>query len=467
MKWATQILTWASTLIIARILTPADFGLMGMAQLYLGFVQMVSEFGLGASIIHDHALRREQIAQLGGVSILMGLGIWGLSWIAAVPVSWVFGEPGVRPIIGILGVTFVTMGFRVVPRSLMVRDFQFKRVAAVDVCEAIVTTIVTLTLAFLGYRYWSLVWGAIAGSLAGTLLALFWRAHVLRWPSDLRTISHTVKFGGHIVVSRISWYLYSNADFAVVGRSLGKAVLGAYTFGWSLASIPVNRISAMVGQVTPSVFSKVKHDKAALRRYLLRLSEGLAFLTFPLAVGIALVAEDFVLAALGEKWRGAIVPLRLLALSAAVRSISTLFPQLLNYTGRSREQMRFALLALAVLPPAFWIGAHWFGTLGVGVAWLVGYTLVILPGLFVALDITGMALGEYLGALWPATLGSIVMAAAILLERAFLPQPQIRLVRLGFEAALGAAVYAGFMLSTYRPRIMKTVNLVREMRGRA
>src|SRR2546425_8629430 len=107
-------------------------------------------------------------------------------------------------------------------------------------------------------------------------------------------------FSRHIIVGRLAWYVYSNADFLVAGRILGKVALGLYEVGWNLANVPIEKITSLVGQVTPAVFSAVQRDHAALRRYLLRVTEGLALITFPASLGLALVAPDFVLLTLGR-----------------------------------------------------------------------------------------------------------------------------------------------------------------------
>src|SRR5207247_5114558 len=215
--------------------------------------------------------------------------------------------------------------------------------------------------------------------------------------------AEAVNFGWHVVAARIAWYFYSNADFAVVGRVLGSAALGAYTVGWTIASIPVDRVSALVGSVTPGVFSAVQYDRLALQRYLRNLTQGLAFVTFPAALGIALIADEFVLLALGERWRPAILPLRLLALSAALRSVSTLLPQIAVSTGHAKRNMQLTMLATLILPILFYVGTRW-GTAGVAAAWVFGHPLFVLPLFLVyALRLTGMSLRAYVRALGRAT----------------------------------------------------------------
>ena len=178
----------------------------------------------------------------------------------------------------------------------------------------------------------ALVFGSLVGRISGAILAIVTRPHRIAIPWKLRSISESVLVGWHVVVGRLSWYTYQNADFAIVGRVLGKAALGAYTIGWEIATLPVERVSALVGQVTPGVFSTVQADRPALRRYYLAVIEGLAFITFPGAVGIALTAPLLVPVLLGDRWGGAILPLQLLAFYAGLRSIDTVTPQVLIYT---------------------------------------------------------------------------------------------------------------------------------------
>src|SRR6059036_3011709 len=134
----------------------------------------------------------------------------------------------------------------------------------------------------------------------------------------------------------------------MAGRILGKAALGLYNVGWTLASVPVDKVATLVGQVTPAFFSAVQTDRAAIRRYLLGITEGIALITFPISLGLALVARDFVLAVLGAKWEPAIAPLRLLA-------------------------------AAVVMPISFYVGGQRWGTVGLAIAWVLVDPLLAIP----------------------------------------------------------------------------------------
>lgn len=455
LKWFTQVLSWLSTIIIARILAPNDYGLMGMATVYIGLVQLVNEAGLGAAIVQRRHLTREQIARLGGLSILLGVAFAALSVSLSGLVAGFFDQPDVRWLVIALSTTFVTTAFQVLPRSLMQRDLRYPRLAAIEGVEAIAVTIGTLAFAFAGFGYWALALGNIGGRLLSTVVAVAWYPHPVAWPRQLKTLAGEIAFGSHIVLSRIAWYVYNNADTVVVGRVLGQAALGAYSMAWTMASVPVDRVSALVARVTPGIFATVQRELDVLRRYLLLLTEGIALVTFPLAAGLALVADLFVPVVLGEQWRGAVVPLQLLALYGGFRSIATLPPQVLVAVGHSRRSMQFSIVAAIVLPLAFLVGSRW-GTVGVALGWIIGYPLVALTLFFRAsLRAIGLPAREYARSLWPAAVSTGLMAAAVAAVRQFaVPEGTMAdPIRLAALVATGVVTYAAVVWWRYRDRV--------------
>jgi PST family polysaccharide transporter len=364
----------------------------------------------------------------------------------------------VATIITVLAVNFVLAGIQVVPQSLLVRDLAFRRLAWVHGAETLTLTACTITLAFAGAGYWALVLGQVAARVATTTLLLRWRPHRPAWPFPFRPIMSEVTFGWQFMVSNVAWYCYTNADFAIVGRVLGKVVLGSYTIAWSLASVPVERISALFGNVFRGVFSAVQHDRAALARYLSLLTEGLSIVTFPLAAGLSLVADDAVRVVLGERWLAAVPPLRLLALYAMVRSVATLLSPILVATDHTRLNMRFNLVAAAVMPLLFLLGTRW-GMVGVAVVWIVGYTgivgIMFLPRV---LRIVGMGFGQYARATVPAALATAAMAAVVLAVRQSVDAGSA--LRLGMSVLAGAVTYCAVLWLVHGTRLRHQVRVL-------
>ena len=452
-KWLAQLVSWAATLVVARLITPTDYGLFAMAMVYAGFIQLVNELGLSLAIVQYRDLTRSQIAQLGGLALIAGVILFGVSVGLAGTIASFFEQPVVQWIVIALSLTFVMRAVQVVPRALLARDLQFGRLAWIDAGEALVWSSTTLLGAWLGLGYWALVLGAVVSGAVAMIVLCVQRPHHLSWPRDLRSIAKAMHLGWYVVVSQLCWYVYSHSDLTIVGRILGTASLGAYTKGSDIASIPADRISTLVGQVTPAVFSAAQNDKAALRRYLLAVTEGLALLTFPMAVGLALVADLFVITVLGEQWRAAIVPLRLLGLYGGFRSIFNPLPQMLIATGNARTNMRCNLVAAAAIPSLLYLGSRW-GITGVAVAWIGGCPLVLIPLFFRrTLRLLDIPAADYLRTLWPAASAAAGIAAAVLLVRPLVPDDWSPWLRLGIRVLAGVVAYAAVLFLAHRTRM--------------
>lgn len=459
-RWASQVVGWASTLVVARLLTPADYGIVGMGAVFVGLVTLLSEFGLGAAVVMLREVEPAQARQINTLSVLLGIASAAATWAAAEPMARLMDTPPLAGVLRALGIGFVVAGFRTVPDALLQKEMRFRSLALMDGGQAVAVALATVGLAAAGAGYWTLVAGTLLGGLFSTGMAVARRPQGFAVPR-VRDIGGAMGFSGRLLVSRLSWYLYSNADFMVVGKVLGERALGAYNLAWSLAAIPVGKVGGMVMRVTPAYFSAVQDDPPALRRYLLRLTEGVALVTFPMTLGLAAVADDLVRVALGDKWAAAAVPLRLLAAYASLRSISPLLSQVLAAAGEMPFAMRNNLLAAVVLPVAFVVAARQ-GIQAVAWAWILVHPLVLAPLLARACRRLSMPPRDYLRALAPALGGCAVMLAAVVAARVAAPDGWPVGARLGAQVLAGAAAYAGAVLLLHRDRLLAFRRMLRE-----
>jgi O-antigen/teichoic acid export membrane protein len=247
----------------------------------------------------------------------------------------------------------------------------------------------------------------------------------------------------------------------IVGKQLGKSALGAYSVGFNLASIPVERIAGLLSRATPAILSAVQTDVHALRRYFLGITEGLAMVTMPVAVGLALVASEFVGVALGRKWDPAVSPLTLLALAAVFRSLFPLLSSVLVATGGARRNFLATVAIATILPPLFLLGSEW-GISGVAVVWLLAYPLVVAAFFMrFALSASATTVSQYLRAIWPAASAALVMSAMVLMLSYLLPHDLPPAARLVAKVATGALTYSAVLYWSYRDRVMVFVRLFR------
>jgi O-antigen/teichoic acid export membrane protein len=458
-KWGSQLLTWCSTLVVARVLSPEDYGLVGMAALFLGLVTLLNEFGIGIAIVTLRDLTSEQLKQLNTLAVLFGLASFAVGCAAAIPLSRFFGSPPLVAVVVAMSTTFIITSFRTVPMGVLQKELNFRSLALLEGAQAIILAIGTVVLALLGFGYWTLVIGNIASAIVSSavVMVLYPQRYAIPRASSL---AGAMRFSGHIISGRLAWFVYSNADFLTVGRMLGQSALGAYSIAWTIANIPIEKITAMVMRVTPAIFSAVQQEREELRRYFLLVTEGIALVTFPVTFGLAIVARDFVLVALGERWSVAIGPLQLLALYAAFRSLTPVFPQLLNVKGRSRYVMWNSFLLALLLPLGFLAGVRW-GTTGVAIAWMVVHPLLIWPLLREVLRELDLSFGAYCRAATPAATGTVLMWLAIMAAASAVPPSWPRVAHLSLEVSAGALTYSAVVLLLHRKRIQSFREMLR------
>jgi teichuronic acid exporter len=459
-KWITQGITWAATIAAAHMLGPAAYGLLGMAGIFLNLVGVFTEFGLGTAVISLRNLDDRQVGQINSVAVLLGLFGMLSCCVLAWPLSRFFQEQSVYWIVIAMSSNFLISGFRLVPYSLLQRELKFKQLAILESTQSVILALLIVLFAWLGFGYWTLVIGAVISQLFATVSTMLLRRHVFVRPtrSGMRGV---LRFSGHILIGRLAWYFYTDSDFAVAGRMFGKTALGAYSLAWQFATIPIEKVSAMVTRVTPAYFAAAQNDNATLRTILLNLTEGIAFLTLPSTVGIALVAGDFVPLLLGSEWKAAVVPLQLLCVYASYRSIVTMLSQILTVKDDARWVMWLTIATAIALPACFYIGSYW-GPIGIAATWLIIYPVFTVPLYKRTFAKIEMPFRVYVAVLWPAIRGTLFMTAAVLGLRAALPESWPLSLRLGLQVIFGALAYIVTTALPQRERLRKILHLVRQ-----
>lgn len=466
MRWVSQAISWVSTIYVARILTPGDYGLVAMASIPIGLARMVEDLGLDAIIVQDRTLTRLELARLAGAGLLLGCFLTAFFIALSVPVSAYFNEPAVIALVCALSLTFVIDAFQILPRALLQRELQFRRLAWLYGLQVLVGASVAAACATLGLGYWSLVISTLSGNgfLAVAMFAS--RPFTPAWPREPGRLGRAFLSGWHMIVSRAGWYAYSNADSTLIGRFLGKDALGVFGFAMTFAILPLQEITTQVSKVIPGIFSSVQSDPEKLRRYFLILTEAISYLTLPMSFGLALTADDLVLFALGEKWTAVILPLQILCLYVAMNTGQVLLGHVLMWTGRFRATMWLILFATMLLPLSFYLGLP-YGIPGVAWGWVIGFPISVIPAFVLVFNILHITWRTYAETLWPALTACLVMAVLVLLVRQVLPETWPHASRLAIQVVLGALTYTAVMLTVFRSRVFDLYRIVKESRQTA
>lgn len=463
LRWAATLVSWAGTAYAARILQPSDYGLVSMAMLAIGMARMIEDFGMDAILVQDASLVGAIREQLAGFVLLLGVLISLVFAVLAVPIARFFAEPAVAGIVVALSILFIFDALQVVPRAQLQRELRFRSLGIVALVQVVVTQATLVTAATSGMGYWSLVLNSLAGAIAVTLLLYWWSPYRIGWPRGLTRLATPLLQGWRILASRAAWYAYTNADQIVIGRVLGKDLLGPYAFATTLSTVAQQEVGSVVTKVVPGVFSRVQYERDELRRYFLLLTEFLAAMSFPMAIGLGLVADLAVPLLLGPQWGAVIVPLQLLCVYSVFYTSQALVSHVLMWTGQFRVNMWCSILAGIVMPLAFLLVAR-RGLPAIGWAWVAVFPIVSIPSLYFAFRTLGIGVGPWIGSLRAALIGCLGMAVAVVGVRAALPASVPLAAELVLAIATGAVVYPAVLWFGFKARVGALISVVKMIR---
>jgi teichuronic acid exporter len=461
-NWSSQLVSWGALLVLVRVLSPDDFGLVGMSVVLYWYLKFLGNFGITATVIRHQELNEETLAQLNTMGVVFGTGSFLLACLFAWPVALFFKTPRMALAAVVTCIALIPVGVRSVPEGLLNKEMRFKSLSLFDALASIVSAAVTVLLAFLGFHYWALILGNLLSEFARSAIILSVRHHRFAWPR-MATIRDPLTFGRSVLLAGFAWSTYNTLDNVTAGRVLGQTALGLYGMAWTLANIPLEKIVSLVSTLIPAYLARVQTDLAALRNYVRVLTEAIALAMFPATIGLALVARDAVPLVMGPKWTGMVAPLEVLCVYAAFRSVVSLLPKVLVAVGDARFVMRVEVSGLVVMPIAFYIGSHW-GITGIAYGWVFAYPIIALALYWKALEAIEMGVGDYIRALRPALDGSVAMAVAVGALRS-LPSGHFRWLRLMVEIGGGAAVYIATVALLHRQRARHFWSIAKRFRA--
>lgn len=458
-KFGGQIVTWGITLMVMRLLSPEDYGLLAMATVFIAFMLMLAEAGLTPALIQKKEIDEASLRQAFGIIIVINLSLLVVLNLLASYIASFFGDERLIPILRVLSLQFLLTMVGTIPDVLLHRELKFKKLSLIYLTAAVSSSVLTLILALSGYGIWSLVFGTILASgwrvVAVNLFAPFFKLPHF----SLLGMRSFIAFGGTVTISRLLWFFFNQADIIIVGKLLGQEMLGFYSVAMHLASLPVQRVSAIVKQVAFPVFSRFQHDREELCHAVIKAVRILSLVAFPVLWGISSIAHEIILIFLGQKWQSAILPLQLLTLMMPLRMVDNFFSSATDAFGRPDINMKNLLFASCVMSIAFLVGSQW-GIIGVAISWVAVYPIVFLNYCH-SLRVMGLRLRDLLMAIAPALVAAVGMYAAIWSIRWLFVGDVSQLMQLMAMLVTGVLTYGGLTLCLNRQGYREVLNIFR------
>jgi O-antigen/teichoic acid export membrane protein len=360
---AKFVLNFTAAAVLARLLSPRDFGLVGMVLGVTALVGIFNVLGLSTATVQRETITQQQVSNLFWVNVSVS-GILAVICIGLAPlIAWFYRDPRVAAIMLALSLTFLLTGSTVQHQALLTRQMRFRALAIIDVTSMLVGFTTACCLAWFGFAYWALVAQQLVN--AATSLVLTWCTSGWRpnMPSRNSGVRPMVSFGAHLTIADFVGRFSVNSDNILIGRFFGAGPLGLYTRANVLLARPLEQVLLPIASVLVPVLSRLQSDSERYRRTFMRAFDTLALIVLPFAAMCLALARPLVLLILGPKWTDAIPLFSAFALVAVSSPLSVVVSWLFESQGRGRDQLRNHTLAGAVTVGAFLIGLRW-GPLG-------------------------------------------------------------------------------------------------------
>jgi len=385
---ANFLIRGGSLMILARLLGPKEFGLVGMVTAFTGVLNLLRDFGLSSAAVQRTTVTDGQISTLFWINMLVG-AILGLLTAAMAPLLAAFyHEPRLFAVTAVLAAGFIFNAAGVQHSALLQRQMRFTAMAVIQVVSLTVGTAVAIAGAEAGYGYWALVGMTVCVPLVGTIGAWLTAGWLPGMPRRGTGIRSMMRFGGTVSLNSIVAYLAYNADKVLIGRFWGTSVLGIYGRAYQLVNIPTDNLNSAVGEVAFSALSRVQDDPSRLKSYFLKGYSLVLSMTIPLTIACVVFANDVVFVLLGPKWMDAVIIFRLLAPTILIFALINPLGWLLLSLGLVRRSLNIALVFAPTLIAGYLVGLP-YGPQGVAFAYSAVMALWVIP--FIAWCVQGTA----------------------------------------------------------------------------
>jgi len=455
-----QVFSAISMIVLAQYVKPREYGLAGMAQVVTNFAALFRDIGVSAAIIREKTLDDDLLPSIFWLTLGMSLCVTAACCLIAPFAARFFNEPALPPILQALSLCFAITALSGVQIALMNREFQFSRIAAVELLAGAAGMIAAVIAAVLGAGVWSIVTGTLTNVTVTSILYIAlcpWRPTLSFSP---RRLGPVLRFGLNISGFNIVSYFDRNTDNLLIGKYLHAAPLAYYNFAYNLMLYPVQMIGSTLGRVLFPAFARMQEDQERFGRAYLRACAAIAFVTFPLMAGVSALAPE-VIAVILPKWHPVAPLLRILAPVGMVQSLTMTTGFIYMAMGKTGAMFRWSIISTGITVAGFAIGLHW-GLPGVASSYAMVTLLTLIPAFWIPFRFIRLRVRDLWSALWPIIRAVAAMTlVTVALRRIVLGWHSSPLLALLILVPFGAASYFAIMYWRNRALLVEYFTLLR------
>jgi PST family polysaccharide transporter len=449
-------------ILLARILSPKDFGIVAMGTTFTGFLGLFCSMGLAQPTIQREKLMNAQVSVLFWLSLSIGVTLMILTMIASPWIAYFFDEPDVQLITTLLGISFVFASTETQPNALLTRRMQFARLATARFIGTLVGGSLALTSACLGAGPYSLVFRVLGTTLITFSFTWWFSGFKPSRPQRAVGVGSMIRQGGFLTGFSIINYFARHLDNILIGRFLGTAPLGLYGRVYGLTMLPISLVTAPLAGVILSTLSKLQNDRARLEKTYVKILRFVSILSFPIGMGMFLSAEELTIVLFGEAWEDSIPALRWLALCVVFQPLNYNHGNLYITAGQTHKLFWWGLLSSLLIILCFIIGIYGGSIESVARAYALGITFLFIPGLTYAFRAASLSVRPALLVFMRPLACTLGMAGCILFANVLLPLPAPKTVSLLVaKIFLGVISYTALLCLICRPEVRELFDMIR------
>ncbi|OGU65388.1 MAG: hypothetical protein A2W30_09065 [Ignavibacteria bacterium RBG_16_36_9] len=406
--YSSAIISTIIGVILARLLTPKDFGLIGMVVVFTGLAELFATLGLGKSIIRMKNINEDHITTATIVTVCSSILIFLVFYFTAPAIAGFYNEPKLISILRALAVLFILQGISTVSYSQIMRELDFKTITIIHIFTSIVYGTVSASLALINFGVWSLVLGKISSQFLGLILSVYKFPAKLKPSIRKKEFKELIGFGSGVSLSNILFYGTTNIDYLLIGKFLNPQALGLYTRAFNFVTQTMGQITAGTQIVLFPAFSAVQDNKEKLRRAYLRTVQTVSYILFPVLFSMVVVSDYIVKGLYGTKWVGTIPSLKILLLAGVLRVTLQYSGSIAHATGKVYSEVIRQLFYFLILAGCALYLIR-FGIEGVAFAVLIARIWMFIALSQLAIKIINSSWKEFFKAHIPAVANSILM----------------------------------------------------------
>ncbi len=436
---AQFLLQTGSTVVLSRLLTPHDYGLIAMVTAITAFAALFKNMGLSAATIQRAEINHHQISTLFWINVAVGIVLALFLVLAAPIISWFYGEPRLTNITLVLASTFIFSGLTVQHDALLRRQMRFSALAVIETGSMVIGIITAVVLAWYGMRHWALVGLSVGTAICNAVLVwgfCGWRPCL---PDRGAGVSSMLAFGGHITGFNIANYFARNFDKILLGRFCGAGILGLYSRAYSIMMLPIDQIRVPLQSVATPALCHIQNDFVIYQKYFTKLVSLIAFLTMPLIVFLFVCGDQTIHLLLGSQWSGAASIFKILAIAAFIQPVVSPAGLVLVSLGQSKRYLKWGVFNSIITVVSFIVGLPW-GAVGIATSYAIVNYLLVFPCLWYCFRRSPMSIAAFMQAVLRPIIASVCMGAAIFPCYLFL-QNQSDIMVIGTCFVLGLSAY--------------------------